>query len=478
MLVATGERRGKDGYRSPELVKGLGYNNKSDIWSFGCIVCELFSGRKAFWNDHEAWDLADQNHSGSPRDLFEDRDDLTKYYISGLFEINLENRPSARTLLRDKFLAETPSLVDSPETVRTQKRRRTSFTATVGASTESAPSSLLRETLDWAVSKREIDMVWVLVEAGVIPGCSLDVYYMLDAVVLNWNQSTQSKFQNLINLYPSSFWRKHVPGYIRKDEVTDIIQGAAAKILRISDNSWSMTEIERLYGNDWYAISVKDLFKLSLFHTERLHREMNFVQFSEDGRYMAAHGDVVSVYEVHIDSHEAVFSLDKISDLIGPDKVSCLRFTNDSSRLVVAYQNGLISVWNLVTREKELLLEPRAAPVAAIDVSRDDTRLVGVGEEKFTLWSLETGKIICDHSSSGKVLRAVAISMDGQFALAGDEQSNKGYVWHFDLRSEESELLSWGNREEEIWGHQDSITSIACSHVNLKNLYPDPSTIQ
>ena len=481
-LVDTTSVRGKQGYRAPELLTDKGYNNKSDIWSFGCVVCELFSGRKAFSNDLEVWDLAKQSLSGTPRDPFDDRDELTKHYISGLFEINRENRPSARTLLEDKFFTETPS-VNSPETVRAQKRRRTSFdTNTVAASTESAPSSLLRETLDWAVSKQEIDMILVLVEAGVKPGCSLDVYHMLDAFVLNWNQSTQSKFQSLINLCPSSFWRKHVPGYVQKEEATNIIPEAAAKIIRkarsivfgedetvlpISDTSWSMTENEQLHGNDWYAISVRDLFKLSLFHTERLHYEtlVNCVQFSEDGRYLAVHGDMVSVYEVHIDSHAAVLSLDAISDLIGPDKASCLQFTYDSSRLVVAYQNGLISLWNLVTREKELLFEPRTSPITAMDVSRDDSRLVGVSEEKFTLWSLETGKIIGRHSSSGKLLRAVAISMDGQFALAGDQQSNKGYIWHFDPRSGENQLL-WGNREEEIWGHQESITSIACSHTN------------
>jgi serine/threonine protein kinase len=38
-------------YRAPEVMLGLPYDAKIDIWSFGCIVSELFTGRVLFQND-------------------------------------------------------------------------------------------------------------------------------------------------------------------------------------------------------------------------------------------------------------------------------------------------------------------------------------------------------------------------------------------------------------------------------------------
>jgi dual specificity tyrosine-phosphorylation-regulated kinase 2/3/4 len=35
-------------YRAPEIVLGLPYNQAADMWSFGCIVAELTTGRPLF----------------------------------------------------------------------------------------------------------------------------------------------------------------------------------------------------------------------------------------------------------------------------------------------------------------------------------------------------------------------------------------------------------------------------------------------
>ena len=41
-------------YRAPEVILGCGYDNKIDIWSLGCILVELFTGRPLFPGDNEA----------------------------------------------------------------------------------------------------------------------------------------------------------------------------------------------------------------------------------------------------------------------------------------------------------------------------------------------------------------------------------------------------------------------------------------
>ena len=38
-------------YRAPEVVLGLPYGPRIDIWSLGCIFCELLTGRVLFAND-------------------------------------------------------------------------------------------------------------------------------------------------------------------------------------------------------------------------------------------------------------------------------------------------------------------------------------------------------------------------------------------------------------------------------------------
>ena len=31
-------------YRAPEVILGLGYNTQIDMWSFGCVLAELYNG--------------------------------------------------------------------------------------------------------------------------------------------------------------------------------------------------------------------------------------------------------------------------------------------------------------------------------------------------------------------------------------------------------------------------------------------------
>jgi dual specificity tyrosine-phosphorylation-regulated kinase 2/3/4 len=35
-------------YRAPEVILGLPYDNQVDMWSLGCIIAELYSGRPLF----------------------------------------------------------------------------------------------------------------------------------------------------------------------------------------------------------------------------------------------------------------------------------------------------------------------------------------------------------------------------------------------------------------------------------------------
>ena len=57
--LITTSSRGTASYRAPELlINSPIYTNKVDIWAFGCIAFEVFTGRKRFASDWEVQNLA------------------------------------------------------------------------------------------------------------------------------------------------------------------------------------------------------------------------------------------------------------------------------------------------------------------------------------------------------------------------------------------------------------------------------------
>jgi ankyrin repeat protein len=100
---------------------------------------------------------------------------VTKHYTQGLLEVDPEKRPSARGLLKDKFLSEKLPR-DSTDT-RKRKRKRISL---ADSSTQS-PSSLLKECLNWAVTHGQTDLILALTEVGVQRTDSFQGHNMLQA---------------------------------------------------------------------------------------------------------------------------------------------------------------------------------------------------------------------------------------------------------------------------------------------------------
>ena len=459
-LITTTGARGKQCYRAPELVQEVStYNNKSDMWSFGCIAFELFTGRKPFSNDIEVWQYTTAKRS--PKTYFKGLDNLTKYYINGLLDVDPEKRPSARALLKEKFLMDAP-FAEASKAVRPQKRRRTSLV------TSSKPSPLLKTSLKWAVTNRQLELILGLVEAGVELKNSLDVYNILEAFHANWNDSSRKQFQRLIDLYPASFWQTQVPGFISKSEVF-VHTGELVRFSDLrssnslaSDTSWPIAPISHFGGNDWHALCI-DAF--GVFHVDSAllwpGSFGNGLQFTADGKYFASWGTEFAHFcKLTIHSNSTILSLHSVSSHMDLIKVSCIRFTHDCSRVVIAHSclPGMISVWDLASKQEIQQFQKLDMIISAIDVSQDDTRLVSVGERTFTLWSLETGKIIDTHSlpyDQGESLDIVFFSTD-DVALAVSYRSPFLYIWYL--------------KSSDIWipsqGHHGNITSIARSHTN------------
>lgn len=92
---------GTAGYRAPEMLDGLAYDCKVDLWSLGIVAMELLQGR------YQAWDFCD-NEPVSPMATYPSFDSLveaetTCEFVSRMLDKNPSMRASAEELLQDEF---------------------------------------------------------------------------------------------------------------------------------------------------------------------------------------------------------------------------------------------------------------------------------------------------------------------------------------------------------------------------------------
>ncbi|CAH0473833.1 unnamed protein product [Peronospora belbahrii] len=78
-------------YRAPEVILGLLYDTKIDLWSLGCVIAEMYTGEVLFRNDSEQTLLARilATIGPIPASLLADRDELQHQLIeTGLFALD------------------------------------------------------------------------------------------------------------------------------------------------------------------------------------------------------------------------------------------------------------------------------------------------------------------------------------------------------------------------------------------------------
>ncbi|CAH2059931.1 unnamed protein product [Thlaspi arvense] len=88
-------------YMSPKSISHGETGRGLDLWSLGCVVLEMYTGKKPWW--HKNYDLEDLKNCHEPlipRDLPCD----AKLFIMTCFALDVEDRKDASTLLRHTFL--------------------------------------------------------------------------------------------------------------------------------------------------------------------------------------------------------------------------------------------------------------------------------------------------------------------------------------------------------------------------------------
>jgi len=129
--------RGTPSYRAPEVLAEEGkYNNKADVWSLGCVIYEIFTGKRAFSSDWAVMEYGSNNESLALPNIW--RPEFLRPLqglLTAIFARTPLLRPSAKSILPVlSEMAATPpesNLSERPEisrgrsnTVRLEKPRR------------------------------------------------------------------------------------------------------------------------------------------------------------------------------------------------------------------------------------------------------------------------------------------------------------------------------------------------------------------
>ncbi|PNY23413.1 MAP kinase kinase kinase mkh1 [Tolypocladium capitatum] len=100
----TNSMQGSVFWMAPEVIRsrGEGYSAKVDIWSLGCVVLEMFAGRRP-WSKEEAvgaiYKIANGEKPPIPEDIEETIAPLAVAFMMDCFQVNPFDRPTADVLL-------------------------------------------------------------------------------------------------------------------------------------------------------------------------------------------------------------------------------------------------------------------------------------------------------------------------------------------------------------------------------------------
>ncbi|RDW27427.1 hypothetical protein B0I72DRAFT_135930 [Yarrowia lipolytica] len=117
-------------YRSPEVILGADYNKAIDMWSFGCIIAELYTGMPIFSGENEQDQL------------------VSIMQVQGFPQLRFLSRCSRRRLFFDTMGRPRPSILVSPKG-KTRVPNSTSLEHVLGNGTCPSFLSFLRACLQW-----------------------------------------------------------------------------------------------------------------------------------------------------------------------------------------------------------------------------------------------------------------------------------------------------------------------------------------
>lgn len=98
--------RGSVFWMAPEVIKGTGYGRRADIWSVGCTVIEMLTGKHPWPDLDNPWSAMFQiakNLEGPPRP--DGISDMCREFLDACLQYEPQNRPTCSELLQYPFVA-------------------------------------------------------------------------------------------------------------------------------------------------------------------------------------------------------------------------------------------------------------------------------------------------------------------------------------------------------------------------------------
>ena len=113
-------RSGKVGsmfWMAPEVSQGKAYNEKSDIWSFGIMVMEMFLGDPPYYTSGETNETIAYRLAMGDIPKVDSMSSELQEFVARCLSVHPEDRASAEELLNDKFLDYAIPLTDVAHSV-------------------------------------------------------------------------------------------------------------------------------------------------------------------------------------------------------------------------------------------------------------------------------------------------------------------------------------------------------------------------
>lgn len=442
---------GTPGYLAPEQAQGLPLDSRTDVFSLGCVLYRMATGRAPFTGDNRfkaLWTVL-----AEPPVAASELNPEIPFPLSDLISRMMSRHPDARPSSAQEVVATLESIVRELAAERTRVLRRRWFAALLGVALLSGGGVGL-----WAflAAPRQAPPVPMTFRGGPEP---LAIRLRRDGQEIPVTLADE----NVVRLHPGEYsvdlvtdqpGRELLPRtFVVEDERPRVIKLVlAGEVAHHSMHTRAVTGVvvqavkasaSKKNTLDVWSVGLDrslvawDGTTSSLPLTTNLPHEARCLAASPDGQRIATAGGNKQVpAELGIRLWNAETLTEHLPPLTGHSRlVLAMAFSPDNSWLASAGAEGVL-LWNLATGDFESMPESEQQTVHALDFSTDGRQLLSAGVDgTVSVWDLQARTLLRSYVVSEATLRAVAFVSTGYLVASDDGHLREWSVDDPSLRS-------------------------------------------